>query len=177
MAKPAFRLRKATTDDFQDFYNFHVHYCYLWLLLDEIATEEDNPFEEVEYEDNFLCSKEDMKRIHLENINFNIHDLENHLRWYRIFMIIVDNKVVGYVELENYCKQFIVREWRMHYKYMDPSLLDALLEKFETYAPKKAERIQVIAWDSPHSREFLKRHGYGKHCLPFYEKSCIKNPE
>ena len=65
----------------------------------------------------------------------------------------------------------------MHYEYMDPELLDSLLEKFETYAPKKANRIQVIAWDSPHVNEFLERHGYHKHCVPFFEKDCTKNPE
>ena len=177
MAKPAFRLRKATTGDFQDFYNFYVHFCYQWLLLDEIATEEDDPFKEHEFEDNYFCSKEDMERIHLETINFNIHDFEKHLEWYRIFMITVGDKAVGYVKLENYCRQFIVRDWRMHYEYMDPELLDSLLEKFETYAPKKANRIQVIAWDSPHVNEFLERHGYHKHCVPFFEKDCTKNPE
>ena len=176
MAKPAFRLRKATTADFQDFYNFYVHNCYHWLFLDEIATEEDNPFD-VTFEDNDIFCKEDMERIHHEIVDFSIHDFEKHLEWYRIFMIIVDNKVVGYVKFENYCRQFIIRDWRMHYDYMDPSLLDALLEKFETYAPKKAERIQVIAWDSPHAKEFLERHGYHKHCVPFFEKNCTKNPE
>ena len=177
MAKPAFRLRKACVDDFQDFYNFHVHFCYHWLLLDEIATEEDNPFEETEFEDNYFFAKEDLERIHLEHINFDIHEFEKHLEWYCIFMIIVDSKVVGYVKLENYCKQFIIREWKMHYDYMDPVLLDALLEKFETYAPKKANRIQVIAWDSTHAKEFLERNGYHKHIVPFFEKACTKKAE
>lgn len=177
MANKAFQLRKATADDFQDFYKFHVHFCYHWLILDEIATEEDNPFEEREFKDNFFCSKKDLERIHLEHINFDINEFQKHLEYYQIFMIIVDSKVVGYVKLENYCRQFIVREWKMHYDYMDPSLLDALLEKFESYAPKKANRIQVIAWDSPHAKEFLERHGYHNHIALFFEKNCTKNPE
>lgn len=176
MAKPAFRLRKATTDDFQDFYNFYVHHCYHWLYNDEIATEEDNPFD-VTFEDNDLFSKEDMERIHHEIVDFSIHDFEKHLEWYRIFMIIVDNKVVGYVKFENYCKQFIIRGWTMHYEYMEQSLLDALLEKFETYAPQKADRIQVISMGTALSKEFLEKRGYKARCIPFFEKSCTKNPE
>ena len=65
----------------------------------------------------------------------------------------------------------------MHYEYMDHSLLDALLEKFETYAPKKAQRIQVISMGTPLSRGFLEKHGYTARCIPFFEKSCAKNPE
>ena len=176
MAKPAFRLRKAATADFQDFYNFHLHFCYQWLALDELTNEIDDPFEEKEFEDNFFCTKEDMERAHLEHINFNIQKFENYLEWYRIFMIIVDNKVVGYVELETYCKQFIVRDWRMLFDYMDPSLLDALLEKFETYAPKKANVIRVLAYEAPHVNAFLEKHGYHKDIIPFFSKNCSKNP-
>ncbi len=181
MAKPAFQLRKATTDDFSNFYKFHVHNCYHWLFLDELATEEDNPFEpdsnDEDFEDNYFFSREDLKRIHDDIINFNVNDFENHLKWYRIFMIIVNDKVVGYVKLENYCRQFIVREWTMHYEYMDPSLLSALLEKFETYAPKKANRIQVISMGTQTSRSILEKHGYHARIIPFFEKNCTKNPE
>ena len=92
-------------------------------------------------------------------------------------MIIVDKKIVGYVKMETYGKQFIIRNWTMHYEYMNQSLLDALLEEFETYAPKKAERIQIISLGTPLSRGFLEKHGYTFRCIPIFEKSCIKNPE
>ena len=179
MAKPAFRLRKATVDDFQVFYNFYVHNCYQWLYNDEIATKEDNPFD-VTFEDNDMFSKEDMERIHHEFIDFSVHDFEKYLEWYRIFMIIVDKKVVGYVKLETYCKQFIVRGWAMHFEYMDQDLLDSLLEKFETFAPKKCNRVQVISSGYALSRDFLEKHGYKARCIPFFEKSCTtqeKSPE
>ena len=182
MASHAFQLRKATTDDFSCFYHYHVHNCYHWLFLDEIATQVDNPFEyksnNEEFEDNYFFSKEDLIRIHKEIVHFNIHDFENHLKWYRIFMIVIDGKVVGYVKLENYCRQFIVREWTMHYEYMNPQLLEKLLEKFETYAPKKSTRIQVISMGTPTSREFLEAHGYTAKHIPFFEKELHpKNPE
>lgn len=175
MAKPAFRLRKATTDDFPDFYNFYVHQCYHWLYNKAVATEEDNPFD-VTFEDNDLISKEDMERIHHEIVDFSIHDFEKHLKWYRIFMIIVDNKVVGYVKMETYCKQFIIRGWTMHYDYMNRELLDALLEKFETFAPKKAEVIQVISHGEL-AKPFLYDHGYSNRICAFFEKNCNKIPE
>lgn len=176
MSKPAFRLRKATTGDFSDFYNFYVHQCYHWLYNEEVATEEDNPFDVTFEDDNFFFSKEDQQRIHNEIVGFSIHDFENYLKWYRIFMIIVDSKVVGYVKLETYCKQFIIRGWAMHYDYMDRELLGALLEKFETFAPKTAKVIQVISHGAL-SKSFLNDHGYTKHACAFFEKSCNKNPE
>lgn len=169
MAKPAFRLRKATTDDFPIFYNFHIHFCYNWLFLDELATKEDDPFN-ITFEDTVICSKECIQHAHQHIINFNIEDLEKHLKWFKVFMIIVDDKVVGYVELENYCNQFIVREWRMHYEYMDIKLLDALLEKFETYAPKKSNVIQVISMGNL-AKDFLKSHGYTAKVEPFFQKT------
>ena len=169
MKKSAFRLRKATVEDFQDFYNFHVHYCYQWLFNDELATEEDDPFH-VTFEGNYFCSKEDLERMHNELINFDITMFEKYLQWYRIFMIEVGGKVVGYVKLENYCKQFIVRGWRMHYEYMDEELLGALLEKFETYAPLKAEVIEVISFGGEFPDNFLKSHGYTLDVHPFYKK-------
>ena len=174
MASQAFQLRKATTDDFSTFYNYHVHFCYHWLYLDEIATKVDNPFDkkycDEEFEDNYFFSKEDLIRIHNEIINFNIHDFENHLKWYRIFMIIIQGKVVGYVKLENYCRQFIIREWTMHYDYMTPELLTELLKKFETFAPKKSTRIQVISMGTPTSKDFLEANGYKAKHIPFFEK-------
>ncbi len=170
MEKPAFRLRKATTADFPDFYNFHIHQCYQWLYNDEIAIAEDNPFDVTFENDNYFFCKEDLERIHQELIEFNIHDFENHLKWYKIFMIIVDNKVVGYVKLETYCKQFIIRSWTMHYDYMDSLLLEALLKKFETYAPKKSNVIYVIAMGRSLARNFLEAHGYHARTIPFFEK-------
>ena len=173
MDKPAFRLRKATLADFSDFYNFHIHQCYHWLFNDELATEEDNPFDVTfDVEDNYFFCKEDLERIHREIIDFDIHEFENYLKWYKIFMIIVEDKVVGFVKFENYCKQFIIRGWVMHYDYMDPLLLEALLEKFETYAPKKSNVIQVIAMGRPLARNFLEAHGYHARIIPFFEKSC-----
>lgn len=176
MTKPAFRLRKATVEDFSIFYNFYVHSCYNWLFNENIAVEEDNPFE-ITFEDNYFFSKENMKVFYDDILNFNIHDFEKYLSWYKIFMIIVDKKIVGYVKMETYGKQFVIRNWTMHYEYMNQSLLDALLEEFETYAPKKAERIQIISLGTPLSRGFLEKHGYTFRCIPIFEKSCIKNPE
>lgn len=176
MARPAFQLRKATTDDFSIFYNFYIHHCYHWLYHDKIATEEDNPFydesSEDTFEDNYFFSKEDLIRIHKEIIGFNINDFENHLEWYRIFMIIVDKKVVGYVKLEKYCRQFIVREWAMHFNYLNPELLGSLLEKFESFAPSKSKVIQIIA-SGKVSKEFLIRHGYLVEVKPFFEKQIL----
>ena len=178
MAKPAFRLRKATAEDFSTFYNFHVHNCYHWLYHDEKATEEDNPFDVTfeEEQDNYFFSKEDLERIHNEIIGFSAQDFENYLKWYRIFMIIVDNKVIGYVKMETYCKQFIIRGWAMHYDFMEKELLDALLEKFETYAPKKATVIQVISHGKL-AKSFLNDHGYTCRVCAFFEKNCTKSPE
>lgn len=176
MSKPAFRLRRATTDDFQTFYNFYVHDCYHWLYHDEIATEEDNPFD-VTFEDTDLYSKEDWEYLYSQIIDFNAQDFEDYLRWYKIFFIIVDKKVIGYVKFENYCKQFIIRNWTMHYDYIDETLLNSLLEKFETYAPKKAKKIQVISPGLTLSRGFLEKHGYHAECIPFFNKSCEKKPE
>ena len=81
MVKPAFRLRKATTEDFQTFYDYYIHNCYQWLYLDEIATEEDDPFD-VTFEATTFFSKEDMERIHNEFIGFSIKDFENYLKEY-----------------------------------------------------------------------------------------------
>lgn len=176
MTNQAFQLRKATTDDFSDFYKFHVHHCYHWLFHDEIATEEDNPFDyetsEDDFEENYFFSREDLNRIHQEIIGFNIHDFEKHQKWYRIFMIIVDGNVVGYVKLENYCRKFIIREWTMHFDYLNPELLDALLKKFESLTPIKSKAIQVIAMGKV-AEELLKRHGYLGKIKPFFEKQIL----
>ena len=178
MANQAFQLRKATTDDFPFFYYFHVHTCFHWLFLDEIATEMDNPFKidlnDEAFQDNYFFSREDSIRIQKEIIHFTPHDFENHLKWYRIFMIVVEGKVVGYVKLENYCKQFIIREWTMHYKYMSSELLSQLLEKFETYAPQKSNKIQVISMGTPTSRKFLEDRGYIAKTIPFFEKEIAR---
>ena len=176
MVKPAFRLRKATTEDFSEFYKFHVHSCYHWLFNEEIAIEEDNLFD-VTFEDNYFFSKEDQQRLHHELVNFNIDDFQKYLQWYRIFMIVVDEKIVGFVKFETYCKQFIIRSWAMHYEYMNPELLKSLLENFETYAPKKSSVIQVISMGYSPARSFLEEHGYHAHTIPFFEKSCKKLPE
>ncbi|MBQ7410349.1 MAG: hypothetical protein IJW20_03095 [Clostridia bacterium] len=176
MANQAFQLRKATTDDFSIFYNFHVHHCYHWLFHDEIAIEEDNPFDtetsEDDFEDNYFFSREDLNRIHQEIVGFNIHDFEKHQKWYRIFMIIVDGNVVGYVKLENYCRKFIIREWTMHFEYLKPELLDALLKKFESLTPIKSKAIQVIAMGKV-AEELLIRHGYSGKIKPFFEKQIL----
>jgi len=93
-------------------------------------------------------------------------------------MIIIKGKVVGYVKLENYCRQFIIREWTMHYDYMDPDLLKKLLMKFETYAPKKSKKIQVISMGTPTSKDFLEENGYTAKHIPFFEKELqSKDPE
>jgi len=173
MEKAAFRLRKATLEDFSDFYKFYVHQCYHWLFNESVPTEEDNPFDVTFDEDNYFFSKEDLQRIHNEIVGFNIHDFEKYLTWYRIFMIIVDKKVVGYVKMETYCKQFIIRGWTMHYDYMDETLLGSLLEKFETYAPKTAKVIQVISHGKL-AKSFLNNHGYNCRICAFFEKDCKK---
>ena len=168
---PAFRLRKATLDDFSTYYNLRLDLNYHWLLFDPIEKDEpaSNESTENSFEDNFFFSKEDAERIHNERIGFNEKDFTNYLNWFRIFMVIVKNECVGYVRLEKYQSQFIVREWPMKLEFRDTDLLEEILKKIESMQPKSAPRMRIVAWNDS-AKDFLNSHKYQKGIMPFYDK-------
>ncbi len=163
---PAFRLRKATLDDFSDYYKFYVNPDFHWLMFDPIDCYEqpDEPFE-----DNYFFSKEDSERIHQDYINTSKEDFLNHLSWYRIFMVIVDKKCVGYVKLEKYQCQFIVREWPMDFEYRNETLLEGILEKIEPLKPASCSELRIVSLNDS-ATPFLIAHNYKKDIMPFYLK-------
>lgn len=171
MAIPAFRFRKATIDDFSDFYPFHLEDANFWLMFDEYNRDEPEVNEPIA--ESYFFTEEDVKRIAEYYVNFNENDFQDYLKYYRTFMIYIENKLVGYVALENYCGKMIIREWPLLQEYHNNiPLLEAMLEKIETYRAKKCKGLQAIAC-SDRAKEFLENHGYSCRCIPFYDKSVV----
>lgn len=170
MAKPAFQLRKATLDDFPIYYQLHLETIYHWLMFDKSEFEEETIDETEETSENFFFSEEDLKTITDYYVNFNEEQFQEEFKWYKIFMVIIDQKIVGYVKLESFNGRLILREWPMEFDYRDPKLLEAILEKIETLRSAKCKAIQVIA-RAQTSTEFLIRLGYSEKLRPFFEKS------
>lgn len=168
---PAFRLRKATLDDFSSYYNFRIDHNYHWLFFDPIEEDESKETKSTDEtsKDNYFFSEEDVERIHNEWISFNEKDFENYLKWFRIFMVIIQNKCVGYVRLEKYQSQFIVREWPMEFEFRDAELLSEILKKIEAMQPKSAPQMRIVSWNES-AEDFLHSHNYKKHIMPFFEK-------
>lgn len=171
MAKPAFQLRKATIEDFHDYYYLQLHSHFHWLMFDKSEFEEkETDQKNADSKSNFFFSEEDLKMITDYYVKFNREQFVDEFKWYRIFMVIIDHKVVGYVKLEPFNGRLILREWPMAFDYRDSELLEAMLEKIETLRSAKCKAIQVIA-RAQKSRDFLIRLGYKEKLQPFFEKS------
>lgn len=165
MANHAFQLRRATIKDFPDYYQLHLESLYHWLMFDyeEVKNELQTEPEDDEY------FGFDVNQFYL---NFDESQFAQELEWYRIYMVVIDQKSVGYVKLESYNGKQIVREWPMNFEYRDTELLTEILAKIEKLKTSHCRAIQVIAM-ADSSAKFLFNHGYQLRIRPFFEKSLI----
>lgn len=163
MATPVFRLRKATIEDFPEYYQFHLESLYHWLMFDyEEAKAELNQSQE--NDDDFFSL------INNYYLNFNQSQFEKELEDYRIYMVVIDQKSVGYVKLENYCGKQILREWPIAFEHRSPELLAEMLVAIEKLKSPRCKAFQVIAM-ADSSAKFLISHGYTCRIRPFFEKT------
>lgn len=170
MANHAFQLRKATINDFSDYYPLQLDSLYHWLLFDR---KEELVQEEVVTESpNYFFSDEDIKHITDYFENFNQSQFSRDLEVYRIYMITIGHKTAGYVKLEKYNGKLIIREWPMFFEYRSPELLEAILAEIEKLKMPKCKAIQAIALANS-SVSFLTQQGYSLKIKPFLEKAFI----
>lgn len=168
MAKKAFRLRRATTDDFPIFMQFHASFACDWLMFgfniqesDYIENDEKDEAE-INYFKTFSTYFFD---------EFNIARFKEYLKWYRIFIIYssITGTPIGYVKLENFNGKHIIRRWQMDQNYHDKDMLSQILAECEKKRSSKCKELQVIAM-SDDAANFLASHGYKAKVRPFFEK-------